>query len=108
MIIKYQSLLIFDSGYYGISMASSKLGSNSFVSTVLSALTEVPAYLFVMFVMDHWGRKPLCSFSFMLTGIICIPAGFAHGNLQLVLALIGEYFLSSNISCTSVSFSKYG
>ena len=72
-------------------MASSKLGTNSFVSTVAAALTEVPAYLFVMLVMDHWGRKPTCCFSFMLTGIICIPAGYTSGNLQLVLALLGSF-----------------
>ena len=70
-------------------MASSKLGTNAYVSTIASALTEIPAYVFVILVMDHWGRKPVCWFSFTLTGIICIPAGFAYGNLQLILALIG-------------------
>ena len=78
-------------------MASSKLGTNSFVSTVAAALIEVPAYLFVMLVMDHWGRKPTCCFSFMLTGILCIPAGYASGNLQLVLALVGNH--SCNFIC---------
>ena len=82
-------------------MASSKLGTNSFVSTVAAALTEVPAYLFVMLVMDHWGRKPTCCFSFMLTGIICIPAGYTSGNLQLVLALLGNFLVKCqiNIGC---------
>ena len=70
-------------------MASSKLGTNAYISTIAAALTEIPAYVFVMLVMDHWGRKPLCWFSFKLTGIICIPAGFTHGNLQLILALFG-------------------
>ena len=70
-------------------MASSKLGTNAYVSTISAALTEIPAYVFVMLVMDHWGRKPVCLFAFTLTGIICIPAGFTHGNLQLILVLIG-------------------
>ena len=78
-------------GWYGISMASSKLGTNAYVSTASAALTEIPAYIFVILLMDHWGRKPLLSFSFFLTGIICIPAGFTHGNLQLILALIGKH-----------------
>ena len=71
-------------------MASSKLGTNAYVSTASAALTEIPAYIFVILFMDRWGRKPLCCFSFFLTGIICIPAGFTHGNLQLFLALIGK------------------
>ena len=77
-------------------MASSKLGSNPFVSAVLSAMTEIPAYIFVMMFMDRLGRKPVCFFAFGLTGVICIPAGFAQGNLQLALALIGihKYFYS--------------
>ena len=81
-------------------MASSKLGTNAYVSTASAALTEIPAYVFVILFMDHWGRKPLCCFSFFLTGIICIPAGFAHGNIQLVLALIGKrvYFNKSSIT----------
>ena len=81
-------------------MASSKLGTNAYVSTASAALTEIPAYVFVILFMDHWGRKPLCCFSFFLTGIICIPAGFADGNIQLVLALIGKrvYFNKSSIT----------
>ena len=71
-------------------MASSKLGTNAYVSTASAALTEIPAYIFVMLFMDHLGRKPLCFFSFLLTGIFCIPAGYTNGNLQLVLALIGK------------------
>ena len=71
-------------------MASSKLGTNAYISTVAAALTEIPAYVFVILVMDHLGRKPVCCFCFFLTGILCIPAGFMHGNLQLILVVIGK------------------
>ena len=77
-------------------MASSKLGTNAYISTVAAALTEIPAYVFVMLVMDRWGRKPLFSFAFFLTGVICIPAGFTSGNIQLTLALIGKECVINN------------
>ena len=84
-------------GYFGLSMASAKFGTNAFVSSVSSALMEIPAYALSMLLLDHWGRKPLCSFAFLLSGIICIPAGFTSGNLQMVLTLIGK-FLGNKIN----------
>ena len=84
--------LYFDPGYYGISMSATGLGGNIFVSFILTALVEIPSYIFNILVMDHWGRKPIFVSSLMLTGIGSITAAFmADGIGKTVLALIGNY-----------------
>ena len=78
-------------GYYGISMSSTKLGGDVFVSFILATLIEIPSCLFCIFVMDRWGRKPIFVCSLMLTGITTIVAAFLHdGDLKTALALIGN------------------
>ena len=78
-------------GYYGISMGATKLGSNIFVSFILTALIEIPSYIFCTLVMDHWGRKPIFVSALFLTGATAVPAGFlADDNVvRTVLALAG-------------------
>ena len=89
-------------GYYGISMSATNFGSNIFVSSILAALIEVPSYIFCIFVLDRWGRKPLFVTMLFLTGVTAIPAGFMDdGAAKTILVLAGfsslfsEPFLSS-------------
>ena len=84
---------IYDStGYYALSMITVTMGNNVFVSGVLTALIEIPSYLFCLAFMDKIGRKPICVLTFMATGFTCIPAAFASGYLQVALALIGKLY----------------
>ena len=71
-------------------MITVTMGNNVFVSGVLTALIEIPSYLFCLAFMDKIGRKPICVLTFMATGFTCIPAAFASGYLQVALALIGK------------------
>ena len=80
-------------GFYALSMITVTMGDNVFVSGVLTALIEIPSYLFCLAFMDRIGRKPICVLTFLLTGLTCIPAAFAPGNLQIALALIGNFLL---------------
>ena len=76
-------------------MSSTSLGGNIFVSFILTALIEIPSYIFCIFVMDHWGRKPIFVSSLMLTGIAAIPAAFLEeGTAKTALALIGKTIAS--------------
>ena len=80
-------------GYYGISMSATNFGSNIFVSSILAALIEVPSYIFCIFVLDRWGRKPLFVTMLFLTGVTAIPAGFMDdGTAKTILVLAGFFF----------------
>ena len=71
-------------------MGSTSLGGNIFVSFILTALIEIPSYIFIIFVMDHWGRKPIFASSLLLTGIATIPAAFLSDGIgKTILSLIG-------------------
>ena len=70
-------------------MVSVKIGSNAYISQILAALMGIPSYVFCIFLMDIWGRKPICCFGSILCGIVSIAAGFNDGMAQLILTLIG-------------------
>ena len=59
-------------------------------------------YLFCLFVMDCWGRRPILSFTQLVSGVACVLAGLlflAKGTsweveaagLQVFLSLIGKF-----------------
>ena len=71
-------------------MISVSIGQDAFSSAILSALIEIPSYVFVMLFVDNFGRKPILVFTLFLTGISCIPAGYVTGNFQTALSLAGK------------------
>lgn len=65
-------------GYYGISNSADRLGGDIFITTLISALVEYPAYIICFFVVGHpkIGRKYSMATCFFLTGVslcACIP-----------------------------------
>ena len=77
-------------------MSATGLGGNIFVSFILTALIEIPSYIFCILVMDHWGRKPIFVSSLLLTGIAAIPAAFMDDGVgKTILALAGKFKTSS-------------
>lgn len=67
------------------------MSGNSYVNFVLSAATEIPAYIFVVLVMDGLGRKPLLVFCQLLSGLACIIGAFVDADTGMtVLSLFGE------------------
>ena len=76
-------------GYYGLSMVSVEMGTNSIVSGILAAMIEIPSYVFVVLFTDNFGRKPILLITLLLTGATCIPSAYTEGHLQSALALAG-------------------
>ena len=72
-------------------MSTTNLSGNPYVSFILSAIVEIPSYIIAVFVVDLWGRKPFCAFCLLLSGVCCIPSGYAQGTFQTVLVLIGKF-----------------
>lgn len=89
--------------YFGLSMSMANLNGDLFTSFILSSLVEIPSYLFLVVMMDIWGRKPLFTFTLLLSGFSCIIAGTAlsEGSAgRTALALAGKFGASAafNIS----------
>ena len=77
--------------WYGLSLNSVNLPGNIYVSFVLSALIEIPSYIFVMLTMDGLGRKTILAFCQILGGICCILAGVIKVDWAVtVLSLAGS------------------
>jgi hypothetical protein len=58
--------------YVGLSYYGPVLGSDHYISFLLSSLVEIPSYLICWVVMDRWGRRwPLCV-CMILSGVSCI------------------------------------
>ncbi|XP_071449485.1 carcinine transporter [Hetaerina americana] len=76
--------------YVGLSYYGPSLGSDQYVSFLLSSLVEVPSYLACWFVMDRWGRRwPLCV-CMVLSGVssivtVLLPEDAVTATLLLFL-----------------------
>ena len=90
LLVMFVNWMVVTLGYYGLSMIAVEIGDDVFTSGILTALIEIPSYVFCLVFMDKLGRKPICVFTLFLTGITCIPAGFVTGTFQTVLALAGK------------------
>merc|ERR1719510_382837 len=92
--------------YYGLSFASTSLSSGGpYTNFMLSVMIEIPGYLFCIFVMDCWGRRPILSFCQIVSGVACIFCGLLQGqtdpdlkNLQVFLSLLGKFGASASFS----------
>ncbi|KRT86152.1 membrane transporter [Oryctes borbonicus] len=43
--------------YYGLSWNTNNLGGNVYLNFVVSGAVEIPAYIFLIFTLNKWGRK---------------------------------------------------
>lgn len=58
--------------YVGLSYYGPSLGSNEYLSFLLSAVVEIPSYLFCWIIMDRWGRRWPLSICMVISGVCCI------------------------------------
>jgi Na+/melibiose symporter-like transporter len=81
--------------YYGITFNSVNFGGlDIYVSFALSGLTEIVGVVFIVFFLDHLGRRTILIGGQLLTGVMCIAANFLQEeseNGALVCTLIGNY-----------------
>ncbi|XP_026672740.1 organic cation transporter protein-like [Ceratina calcarata] len=103
--LRRKSCLIFfnwlvNSGtYYGLSWHVSNLGGNDYVNFVISGLVEIPAYTFLIFTLNRWGRKLILCGCMLISGIamlaiLLVPADASW--LVVCLAMIGKLTITSS------------
>uniref|UniRef100_A0A1B6C0H0 Major facilitator superfamily (MFS) profile domain-containing protein n=1 Tax=Clastoptera arizonana TaxID=38151 RepID=A0A1B6C0H0_9HEMI len=85
--------------YVGLSYYGPALGSDQYLSFLLSSLVEIPSYLACWVVMDRWGRRWPLSISMIISGISCIVTVLLPPdavNTTLVLFLISKSAISAS------------
>ncbi|ODM98574.1 Solute carrier family 22 member 15, partial [Orchesella cincta] len=85
--------------YYGLTLASDKLGSSIYVSTMLSGVVEIPAYIVTALLIDCIGRRIPLSMFMVLGGISCLLIQFLHvPQITFPLALFGKLCIAASFA----------
>ncbi|OAD53882.1 Organic cation transporter protein [Eufriesea mexicana] len=79
--------------YYGLSWHVSNLGGNDYVNFVISGFVEVPAYTFLIFTLNRWGRKIILCGCMLISGIALLGILFVP---TVCLAMIGKLTITSS------------
>ena len=77
-------------GYFGLSYGSSEMEGNFFMNNIILGAVELPGYLYVILLMDVWGRKPLFVLSLIFTGISSIVSTFLTGTAKNILIYVAK------------------
>jgi hypothetical protein len=83
--------------YYGLTLASAELGANIYISTALSGLVEIPAYIFAAILIERswFGRRRTLALFMIFGGISCFAFKFVNVKL---LALFGKLAIAASFS----------
>ncbi|XP_066583217.1 organic cation transporter protein isoform X2 [Prorops nasuta] len=98
-ILLFFNWLVNSGTYYGLSWHASDLGGNDYINFLISGFVEVPAYTFLIFTLNRWGRKIILCGCMLISGIsllatLIIPADMAW--LSVTLAMIGKLAITSS------------
>ncbi|KAG4075747.1 hypothetical protein HA402_003573 [Bradysia odoriphaga] len=103
--LRKKSLLIFfdwfvNSGtYYALSWNTGNLGGNEILNFVISGAVEIPAYLFLLFTLNRWGRRNILCGCMLVAGTLllltmAVPDG--HNEIVVTLAMLGKMAITSS------------
>lgn len=100
-LIQLYSWFVNSACYYGLTMAASDIGSNVYISTTLSGLVEIPAYVVACSIINRLGRRlTLCGFM-SFGGTACILIQLIPPQYESVvtsLALLGKLSIAASFS----------
>lgn len=103
--LRRKSLLIFfdwfvNSGtYYGLSWNTNNLGGNDLLNFVISGAVEIPAYLFLLFTLNRWGRRNILCGCMLTAGTMLLLTMAVPDNMNwlvVVLAMLGKMAITSS------------
>lgn len=103
--LRKKTLLIFfdwfvNSGtYYGLSWNTNNLGGNDILNFVIAGAVEYPAYTFLLFTLNKWGRRnilcgAMATAGLMLILTIAVPKDMHW--LTVTLAMLGKLAITSS------------
>lgn len=81
--------------YYGLSWNTSNLGGgNDYVNFLISGAVEVPAYSFLIFTLNRWGRKLLQCGCMLASGTALLLTMFVPaGTLSFVFSWLSSVII---------------
>ncbi|XP_055696243.1 organic cation transporter protein-like [Lutzomyia longipalpis] len=103
--LRRKSLLIFfdwfvNSGtYYGLSWNTNNLGGNDLLNFVISGAVEIPAYVFLLFTLNRWGRKTILCGCMLVAGtmlLLTMAVPEAQNWLIILLAMLGKLAITAS------------
>ncbi|XP_017794870.1 PREDICTED: organic cation transporter protein-like isoform X2 [Habropoda laboriosa] len=98
-ILLFFNWLVNSGTYYGLSWHVSNLGGNDYVNFVISGFVEVPAYTFLIFTLNRWGRKLILCGCMLTSGVALLGILFVPADapwLVVCLAMIGKLTITSS------------
>lgn len=100
-LIIFLDWLVNNCTYYGLSWNTNNLGDNYLVNFVLSGLVEYPAYVFLLFTLNRWGRRNILCGSMIVAGaslLISNAIPKEYNNVSIGLALFGKMAITASYS----------
>nr|KYP34294.1 hypothetical protein KK1_044777 [Cajanus cajan] len=58
--------------YYGLSLNVVNMDTNLYLTVILNAVAEMPAFMITAMLLDRWGRKPLTIATLWFSGAFCL------------------------------------
>lgn len=103
--LRKKTLLIFldwfvnSATYYGLSWNTSDLGGNDLVNFIISGAVEFPAYTFLLFTLNRWGRRNILCGCMLVGGsvllmTVAIPEN--HNYIVVILAMLGKMAITAS------------
>lgn len=105
--LRKKTLLIFfdwfvNSGtYYGLSWNTSNLGGNDLLNFLVFGAVEIPAYTFLLFTLNRWGRRTILCGCMLFAGVMlllttAVPNEPEYNWLIVTLAMMGKLAITSS------------
>lgn len=103
--LRRKTLLIFfdwfvNSGtYYGLSWNTNNLGDNVLLNFVISGAVEIPAYMFLLFTLNKWGRRSILCGCMLVAGtslLLTIAVPSNANWLIITLAMLGKLAITAS------------
>ena len=65
--------------YYGMTLSTPSLGSDPYLAFFLSGLVEIPANIYTMWAIQHFGGRKLTFIGgVLISGFACVIIGFVR------------------------------
>lgn len=103
--LRKKTLLIFfdwfvnSATYYGLSWNTNNLGGNDLLNFVISGAVEFPAYTFLLFTLNKWGRRNILCACMLVAGLMLILTVIIpeeQSFLVVILAMLGKTAITAS------------
>ncbi|XP_061784279.1 solute carrier family 22 member 13-like [Nerophis lumbriciformis] len=102
VLLKYWLIMSFiwfsvNIGYFSLLLNVGAFGLNIFLNQFLFGVSELPAHLLCIWILELWGRKLSLGLTLFASGVVCLlTLAFSQGDVVAVSALVttGKFFFT--------------